>query len=111
MGAKSSFVLYLQAVIGQVSHDVLWINVVLLAWGSEIPFIIEKQVKFVWVVFDMNEDPYTYVELPFLVKKRSFDVFLDDPDWIQGLFCQVGNYVPNFREEMNASALVQMCWF
>ena len=65
----------------------------------------------IWVVRDVNKAPHSNVELTFFVKQRSFDVFLNYPLGVLGLFINIVDDVSYLREQLDAFSLVQICRF
>lgn len=110
MRSKSRFVFDLQTIVGQVCHNVFWIDAVLLAWCPQIAFIEKVKIKLVRVILNVNQCPNSDVELSLLVQQRPLDVLLHNPARILWLLCQISHNLSYLREKLNTSAAVQGSW-
>jgi len=64
MSTKSGLVLNLQTVVGQMRHYVIRVDVVVVARSPEVAFIEKMEIKFIWIVLNMDYRPNSNVELP-----------------------------------------------
>jgi hypothetical protein len=80
---------------------------VLIRGGSEIPIFVEVDLEIV-----CEHRPYTNIELPLLVEKRFFDVFLEDPACVaywhrKQELLDISQIPKNF----NSTPLISVFWF
>lgn len=90
---------------------VVSVYVVLYAGGPQIALVKKVDVELIRDVLDVNKAPHSDVELAPLVQQGPLDVLLHHPLGIWGLLSDVGGDVPYLGEQLDASPLVQSCWF
>ena len=54
VSSKGCLILYLQTIVGEMRHQVIWINIVFFAGGSEVTFCEEMEIEFIWIVLNVD---------------------------------------------------------
>lgn len=110
MGTKA-LVLVLKANVGQVHHDVVVVEVVSFARGSQIALVEKVDVEVGCRFLHVHQCPHPDVEFALTVEQRPLDVLLDDPLRVGRLLFYVLLDVSNFRENLYAPALIKCSRF
>ena len=108
--AECRLVLDLQAVVGEVDHNVLIVDVVFTTGGPQIALVEKVDVEMGRVVGNVEKGPHPDVKLPLLVDQRPLYVFLYHPVRVRELLFHEGVDVSELREELDALSLVQPLW-
>ena len=105
--AESRLFLDLQAVVGEMHHHALGVDIVFVTGSSQVALFKEVKVNLCRVVQHVHECPYSNVELPTLEQQGPLDILLHNPGRISWLLVDELHDIPDFGKQMDSSTLVQ----
>ena len=108
--SEGRFFLDLEAVVGQVHHDALGVDIVFVAGGSQVAFFIEVEINLSRIIQHMNKRPYPNIELPTFKEEGPLDVLLHNPRGVRWLLINELHDLSDLAKQVDPSALVQSCW-